>query len=198
MVITGAVEGPSDEAMLRRIVDFAGGELGQIYGRNGKRQVLLNLKGYNHAARFSPWIVLVDLDRDYCPVVAKQNWLPEPAPMMCFRIAVRELEAWLLADAERFSSFFGVSFSLITQNPDLLEDPKLELINLVRRSRRKAIREDIVPDPRLGQTVGPAYTTWIINFINDPNGWRIDEAAENSASLRRSITAIRQLILACS
>jgi hypothetical protein len=33
------------------------------------------------------------------------DWLPQPAQLMCFRVAVRELESWLLADAEALAAF---------------------------------------------------------------------------------------------
>ena len=35
-----------------------------MHGKKGKDGLLRNLDGYNRAARFSPWVVLVDLDHD--------------------------------------------------------------------------------------------------------------------------------------
>jgi hypothetical protein len=194
MVFTAAVEGPSDEAVLRKIVAFAGAELGLVHGRNGKNQLLRNLTGYNYAARFDPWIVLIDLDREPCPVIARQTWLPNASDLMCLRIAVREMEAWLLADRERFASYFAVSPDLVLLDPDSSADPKLELINIVRRSRRSAIRADVIPDHQLGQSIGPAYTARILDFVEDPLGWRVDVAADRSNSLQRAINAIRAMI----
>lgn len=195
MMITAAVEGPTDEAVLRKVINFAGPSVGQVHGRNGKPHLLRSLAGFNHAAQFSPWVVLIDLDQEACLLNAMQNWLPAPASLMCLRIAVRELEAWLLSDTERFSSFFSVSYDLIPTSPDTLDDPKQTLINLVRRSRRRAVREDIVPDPRLGQSIGPAYTTRLIEFLRDDEGWRVEVAIERSPSLRRAVAAIQALAL---
>jgi hypothetical protein len=191
MVFSAAVEGPSDEVALRKIVNSVGGDLGHVYGRNGKVHILRSLPGYNYAARFQPWIVLVDLDAEDCVVVAKQNWLPVASDHMCLRVAVRELESWLLADHERFSTYFAVSANLIPTDPDLLDDPKLTLINILRKSRRFAVRADMVPDTKLGQSIGPAYTARIMEFIESGAGWRVEAAAERSPSLRRAITAIR-------
>jgi hypothetical protein len=193
MIYTAAVEGPSDEAALHKIVASTGDELGQVHGRNGKTQILRNLAGYNYAARFEPWIVLIDLDKEACAVTSKSAWLTAPAELMCLRIAVRELEAWLLADRERFSSYFAVSIDLIPSAPDDLPDPKLTLINIIRRSRRRAIRQDMLPDPQLGQSIGPAYTSRIIEYISSDDGWRVEIAAIHSDSLRRAVESIAQL-----
>jgi hypothetical protein len=190
MVFSAAVEGPSDEVALRKIVRSVGGELGHVYGRNGKSHILRSLAGYNSAARFQPWIVLVDLDAEACVVVAKKNWLPAPSGLMCLRIAVRELEAWLLADRERFADYFAVSPDLVPPDPDQLDDPKLTLIKIVRRSRRSAIRADMVPDHALGQSIGPAYAARIMEFIESDAGWRVESASGRSPSLRRAVTAI--------
>jgi hypothetical protein len=43
----------------------------------------------------------VDLDSDTgCAPPLCEQWIPGPAPFLCFRVAVREVEAWLMADAE--------------------------------------------------------------------------------------------------
>lgn len=186
MIFTAAVEGPSDEALLRRLVESLGHRLGNVHGRNGKDSLLRDLKGYNHAARYTPWILLVDLDRGECAVEAKNIWLPEPSQFMCYRIAVRELESWLLADRNGFSEYFGVSLTSIPTNSDALEDPKQALLNVIRTAKRKAIRDDMLPNPRLGQTVGPAYTARVIEYVSNPNAWNPLTAAQASTSLRRA------------
>jgi hypothetical protein len=153
----------------------------------------LDSGGYNNAARYRHWAVVVDLDNDYpCAGAALPNWLSAPAPLMCFRIAVRELEAWLLADREGISEFLGIQGELITENPDELSNPKLALIDLARHSRSRAIREDMVPDLAAGQSVGPAYTSRIIEFIG--RNWRPDVAAQRSPSLQHCIAALRVLV----
>ena len=62
--ITAAVEGDIDEAVVRSLIEYAQAKTRAVYGRNGKTHLQQRLSGYNQAARFSPWIVLVDLDRD--------------------------------------------------------------------------------------------------------------------------------------
>jgi hypothetical protein len=193
VVISAAVEGAIDEVALRRLCNAVGTTLGDVYGRKGKSFVLSQLGGYNYSARFRHWIVLVDLDTDFdCAPDAKTAWLSTPADLMCFRVAVHELEAWLLADRERMASFLGISVDLVPQTPDEIVDPKLALINLARGARSRDVREDIVPDPSSGHTEGPAYTARMIEFIG--NHWRPDVAAPNSPSLHRCIVAIRSLV----
>jgi hypothetical protein len=74
--------------------------VGSVYGKNGKADLHKKIKGYNNAARHAPWLVLVDLDDESCAFSLCQSWLPVPARYLCFRVAVRQVEAWLMADAE--------------------------------------------------------------------------------------------------
>ena len=96
------------------------------------------------------------------------------AVVPCLRTgAVREVEAWLLADAARLGRFLGVPAARIPLSPDTLRNPKQEMVNLARRSRSRSIREDLVPRPEGGRQVGPAYTSRLIEFVQGAaNGWR--------------------------
>jgi hypothetical protein len=196
IVISSAVEGVVDEAVVKRLIVEAGGEIGPIYGKRGKSLLRQRVNGYNNAARHHPWIVIVDLNREAdCAPPLKEIWLPNPGPFMCFRIAVREIEAWLLADRERFASFFRVRLSDVAAEPELLDDPKEAVIELSRRSRSRDIRLDMVPRPGSGRKIGPAYVSRLIEFVSDPRrGWRPERAARSSDSLNRSLARIRELV----
>src|SRR6266508_6962091 len=99
--ISGAVEGLVDEAVDNRLVRHVRAETASVYVSYGKDRLRDSAPGYNNAARFSPWLVLVDLDRDAdCAPPFVRTWLPLPSPRMCFRVAVRAIEAWLMADSE--------------------------------------------------------------------------------------------------
>lgn len=192
MVIRAAVEGITDEAVVRRLVHHVGAQPGPVYGKRGKGHLRKRIKGYNNSARFWPWIVIVDLNHDAdCPPPLRAEWLPTPATKMCFRVAVREVEAWLLADRERIARFLGVSVSRVTQTPELEVDPKRTMINLAGKSRRRAIREDMVPRPGSGRAVGPAYGSRLIEFIS--THWRPELAAQSSDSLRRCLIHLREM-----
>jgi len=193
--VTAAVEGDLDEAVLRRILELAGLSLANVYGREGKHKLLQRLAGYNLAARFSPWIVLLDLDED-CPCAPEctRQWLPAPSQYMCFRLAVRAVEAWLLADRERIARRLGVNWRHIPSDPDTLADPKTELVNLARRSTSRPVRDQLVPQPGSGRQVGPLYNSLMIQFVDDQDdGWRPERAAESSDSLNRCIAQLRKI-----
>ena len=118
------VEGQSDVAVVERILAMVECSVGAVYGRKGKADVDRSLPGYNNAARFAPWIALRDLDADApcAPQLARAS-LPHPSPWMRFRIAVREMESWLLADPEALSTYLKVSRALIPGQPETLPDP---------------------------------------------------------------------------
>ena len=197
-VVTGAVEGDLDEALLRRILDYVGMSLGTVHGRKGKPSLLRSINGYNNAARYAPWIVLVDLDRDCeCAPPCARKWLTNPSAWMCFRVAVRALEAWLLADRERLAQLLGIRMSLLPTEPDRVDDPKRELVNLARRSRRRPIRDDLVPREGSSRSVGPLYTARMIQFVEDGTaGWRPDQALRVSDSLARCILRLTDFAVA--
>lgn len=188
---TGAVEGPVDEVVLRRVVSEAGRIVDTVYVAEGKTNLLRRVAGFNSAARFAPWIVLIDLNATECAPVLREAYLPEPAPLMVFRVAVRAVESWLLADQERLARFLAVPVHRVPTNPDAEADPKQTMVNIARHSRRAAIRADMVPTRRAGRRVGPAYEARLIEYVIDvAGGWRPAAAAESSGSLRRCLAAV--------
>jgi hypothetical protein len=196
VVLTGAVEGLFDEAVAKRLVGEVGGQLGDVYGKNGKTPLLKRLDGYNAAAKHAPWVVLVDLDRDAdCAPPARARWLPEPAPLMCFRIAVRAVETWLLADRERFARFLGVKVASLPRSPEDVEDPKQLVVDLARTSRKRDVRVDLVPRRGSGRRVGGAYVDRLTEFVL--GSWQPQAAAENADSLRRCLQCLAELVEPC-
>ncbi len=193
VIISAAVEGAVDEAVVRKLIAQAGGQTGSVYGKNGKPELLRRIDGYNNAARYSPWIVLVDLNGDAeCAPSVLNDWAPTPAPKLCFRIAVREIEAWLIADAPTFSNYLSIRLGYLPSEPENLERPKDSVVNFARRSRRQAIRRDMVPREGSGRRVGPAYASRLIEYIEQH--WRPRAAARRSDSLRRAMDCIEKLV----
>jgi hypothetical protein len=192
LIIDSAVEGIVDEALARRLVSIAGADAGAVYGRTGKQNLLDRVAGFNEAARRSPWLVLIDLDNDFrCGPEALEAWLPRPTEWMCFRIAVREAEAWLMADSEALASYLSIARSVIPREPETLVDPKQMMVNLARRSRRREIREEMVPRARSGRTVGPGYPGRVIDYIT--SAWRPEIAATTAPSLQKCLAALTDL-----
>src|SRR5262249_51529700 len=103
---------------------------------------------------------------------------------LLFRVAVREVESWVLADRHGFAEFLGISSVLIPAEPDLEADPKQTLINLAKRSRRSAIKSSIVPRQGSTATQGPDYNDCLGDFVR--NGWDSNAAKDRSPSLNRA------------
>lgn len=192
-IISAAVEGSTDEAVAVRLIGHIGAQPGFVYGKQGKPHLRNKVWSYNQAAQHAPWLVLVDLDRDTdCAPPLRAAWLPKPAPQLCFRVAVRAVEAWLIADVEALAGFLGVARSQVPSDPESLPDPKSAMVNLARASRRSAIRVDMVPREGSGRAVGPAYSSRLIEFVS--SHWRPDVAAKRADSLRRAIRCLQRLV----
>jgi hypothetical protein len=193
VTISAAVEGIVDEAVVRRLIAWAGGHPGSVYGKKGKPALRQNINGYNKAARHTPWVVLVDLNSDAdCAPTLRQDWLPAPAPRLCFRVAIRQVEAWLMADAETLATYLSVRRHTIPADPEALLNAKAEMVNIARRSRCSAIRQDMVPRQGSARAVGPAYSSRLIEYAE--RHWRPEVAAQRADSLRRAIDCLRHIM----
>lgn len=193
IVVSAAVEGIVDDAVVRRLLVDAAAAAGAIHVANGKAHLKQRMSGYSHAAERYPWVVLIDLDHDAdCAPILRHSWLSAPSRFMCFRVAVREVEAWLLADRDRIAQFLGVAQGKVPQNPDGIDDPKGTMVGLARRSRRREIREDMVPLPGSGRSEGPAYASRLIEFSDKL--WRPDIAEQRSDNLRRCRRGLRATV----
>jgi hypothetical protein len=191
--LSAAVEGILDDAVMRRLADEISVPVTATYARGGKSNLREKVHAYNCAARYTPWVMLVDLDREECAPKLRDSWLPSPSRWMCLRVAVREVESWLLADRTRIAQFLGVAVARVPYMPDSLDDPKRAIIDLARASRRKDIREDMIPRPKSGRSEGPAYASRLIEFTRQ--AWRPSVAERYSDSLRRCQQAIRKIIV---
>ncbi len=193
VVVSAAVEGVVDESVVRRLVQEAGASLERVYGRNGKRALRRAIHGYNRGAHYSPWVVLIDLNHEAdCAPPVREIWLPDAAPQMCFRIAVREVESWLFADWAGLSEFLRVSASRIPSEPEAVEHPKQTMVGLAGQSRSSEIRQDMTPRLGSGRSIGPAYTSRLIEFVE--RRWHPAAAAKKSESLRRCRKRLAELV----
>ena len=147
------------------------------------------LKAFNQAARHKSWFALCDLDDDECAPARVRDFLPDPARGMCFRIAVRAVETWLLADRASMARFLHVSGDLIDPDPERLPAPKSHLVSLARRSRSRAVREGLVPGEGDSRRVGPEYTLLMSDFARER--WDPERARTKSPSLRRAMDRCR-------
>jgi len=190
--ISVAVEGSPDQAAVLKIAQHLGLDVAHCWVKRGKGNLDKSLAGYNDAARFSPWLVLRDLDTDAdCAPELIGRLLPNPAPRLAFRLAVRQVEAWFLGDAERLGHFLGVPRKLIPSAPEQLLDAKASIVQLAARSQKKDIRLDMVPFAGSKANEGPAYASRMSEFA--VSAWRPEAAAERCDSLKRCIERLKKL-----
>jgi len=163
--------------------------VGQCLNQRGYGKIKKIISGLNYAVKGMPYLVLTDLDNAECPLVIVSEWLTQPKhPNLLFRIAVKEVEAWLLAHRSAFADFLGISVDLIPGDADLIPDPKLLLINLAKKSKKRNLREAIVPEPNSTAKIGKDYNGQLIHFVNE--SWQVGSAQTNSPSLKRAMNAL--------
>lgn len=138
-------------------------------------------------------LVLTDLDQGECAPMLIRKWFAvapgQPLELPChlsFRVAVREVEAWLMADRDALAQFLQISVANFPRSPDDLRDPKQELLKIIRRKGRRTLRRDMLPSGTAH--VGPRYNERICQYVAD--NWKPERAAPNSPSLHRAISAL--------
>lgn len=192
MSVFAVVEGDTDEPIVRKLLTDVGLDVTYVHDMNGKGQLDKRLKDFNASAKGSPWFVLRDLDHDSaCAPTYLRRLRLRTASWMVFRLAVREMEAWLLADREGLAKFMGLSPSVFPDRPDEEDDPTRTLVNLARRSKKRAIVQAFVPRRGDSVSVGPGYEAAIIEFGG--LHWSLHRACKRSPSLRSARKALHDL-----
>ena len=138
-------------------------------------------------------IFLTDLDQKNSVQQIANEWfniaclalLPEK---FIFRIAVHEIESWIIADNNGIANFLNVSPVNFTTSPDDLDDPKQFLFNVIGSKCRSKKFKDMLPQKR--QSVGIEYNPQIVQFIKE--NWDIQAAMTNSPSLKRAVDCFIQ------
>jgi len=163
---------------------------GVSYNGRGFGYIKSKIVGFNQACVATPFLILTDLDNRKCPIDLINDWFNGAIHKnMIFRIAVREVESWLLADIEGLAKFLRISPAKFPQEPELEPDPKRTLINLARRSTMKSIREDIVPINHNAQ-IGPNYNGKLSEFVL--GSWDLNRAMDRSRSLAKAYQRLRE------
>ncbi|MCI5146041.1 MAG: hypothetical protein D3923_11045 [Candidatus Electrothrix sp. AR3] len=191
--ITVAVEDYLSEAVVRKLLEQVEPKyrVSQCLCKGGQGYLQAQINNFNQAAQFMPLFVLTDQDRG-CPVKRVGQWLKQEASKyFVFRIAVMEVESWVMAHREACADFLAVSLDRIPKNSDELDDPKRSLLSIASHSRSSRLRTDLIPSSGSTATVGPDYNNRLSQFIQTQ--WDVFEAEKNSESLRRAVCRIREL-----
>lgn len=142
-------------------------------------------------SKTQPVILFTDLDSAECPKRLIDTWfngMKKPKGLL-FRVVVREIESWVLADHIAFSQYFGISQAKLPPDPDALPDPKAVLLKLVGGARRE-IKDAMVAKKGALAIQGVGYNTILVDFIRTT--WSCHRAAERSRSLKKAFIRINE------
>lgn len=187
-----AYEDDLSEAVMSKLLLHFGDKFCTLntYSGHGFGYLKSNIRGFNQASLVSPFFILTDLDTYKCPPELIDDWINfEQNSNLIFRIAVHEVEAWLLSDIKGMAAFLKVSAANFPREPEKEADPKKTLIQLARKSRVRRIKEDILPiNPNA--SIGPNYNGCLSEFVF--NYWNVDDASKKSKSLSKALYSLEQ------
>ena len=190
-IVNLLIEGEIDEIVAQKIIGELGHQIGTSYGKKGSGYIKNKIQDFNKSAQSICYLALVDLDKYNCPPEVILSWLPHKNNLMIFRVVVREIESWLLADRNNIAKFLNFSVDKIPTNPENENDPKQKLVNIARNSRSSQIRSSLVPEKNSTAQVGKLYTSEMKRFVSE--FWDINSARVNSPSLNKCFERLREI-----
>lgn len=190
--MTLAVEDYLSEAVARKMLHQSDNNycVTNCLGRKGFGYLKSKINAFNMASKTLPFFVLTDQDSG-CPPEKINKWLnSEPNSNLIFRIAVMEIESWVMADRKAIAGFLSIPIANFPYNMDDLSDPKQFLLTKAKKSRKRRLIEDIAP--RAGSTakIGPNYNARLSDFVR--NSWDVYKAMECSESLSRAFRNLQK------
>ncbi len=159
--------------------------------KDGSGYLRSRMDNWRQLAQRQTIIIITDLDQVSCPITLKNNWLGNrPAPLnLILRIAVREIESWILADHEAMRNLIGNKGTL-PPFPDDLLDPKQHLLQIAK-SASKNVRHDLVKEKNAIASQGIGYNSRLTAWVRSE--WSPERAAQRSPSLRRARIRLHEL-----
>lgn len=185
MDVVIATEDELSETLLKKILTdcSVGCKIHTSLGKVGFGYLKQKMANFNAMARHMPIIVLADLDRSESREELLENWLPgAKADMLIFAVAVREVESWIMADSESLSNFLGVSRAIMPREPDGIIKAKWKLLEIVARSTKRYIKDEVLPKKGSTSPVGLGYNEHFSRYVMDY--WSLERACAVSPSLK--------------
>lgn len=188
-----AVEDRLSDAVATKILGHFKIKIERKTGYKGNSYLQQKAQSFNEAAHEECGIfMLTDLDSTQnCPPRLIQSWVKGSLnPRFFFRVAVIEVESWVMADRIALAAFLSIPMHRIPISTDNIPNPKEYLISLARRSKNKRLREGLVPPHGTTLSVGDEYNTRLSQFVRDR--WNLERAATVSPSLKRTLDRLNQ------
>lgn len=181
------VEDELSEAVMRKVIarHAISLEIDRCIISGGVGNIKIGMQKYMNASNVLPHVVLADLDQHDCASALMTSWGVRELPRsLLFRIAVRSIESWLLADQQGIADFLSIASVKVRQRPEELVDSKRELVSLARRGRQRRLASEVCPEPGSAAKQGPLYNAHLVRFVRE--SWRVDVAARSAPSLARA------------
>ena len=150
-------------------------------------------KNFHQMARRHYVLLITDLDAESCPTHLMASWrgnMPSSSQLI-FRIAVREIESWLLADHDAMRLLLEKPEVALPESPDQLADPKRELLSLAGKAPR-SVREDLCKKSGSIASQGLGYNLRLGELVRST--WEPNRAAQRSKSLQRACSQLSSLV----
>ena len=165
-------------------------DLNRLHASSGFGYLKTKLKAFNEASKYTPFWVLTDLDRKNCAPSLIHEWFKDirKHPNLLFRVAITEVESWVMADRKAFAAFLGITQDLIPTNTDK-NDSKNVLFQLARKSKKNEIKKGLLPTDKSAST-GPAYNLLLTEFVRQK--WDVSRALLHSDSLKRAYLSVKK------
>lgn len=186
-----ATEDELSEEVGLRLAEEVGLTVHERLRRGGSGYLKSRVINFCRMAEHIPVLMLTDLDQVPCAPALISDWFGQKAkpPGFLFRVAVREIESWLLADHVAMSRFLGPRVSVLPDHPDRLNDPKQALLLLARNADRE-VRADLVSEKGSIASQGLGYNARLCTLVRQR--WSPILAAERSPSLARTRLRLRE------
>lgn len=160
-------------------------------GKRGNGYLRSKMNSWYQMAQLQVMVILTDLDRANCLVEFRDQWLVVAPPQnLILRIAVREVESWVLADHVALRALIGAK-GVLPAAPDDLADPKQSLLRLVGNAPRQ-IREDLLKTIGGNMAQGLGYNARLTAWVNSE--WSPQRAADRSPSLARARLRLNEVV----
>lgn len=193
--ITIATEDELSEAVGVRLVTeiLPGFEIAQMLGRRGNGYLKAKCQSFNQMAIRHPVLLITDLDNRLCAKSLIDSWFGNLNinVNLKFRVAVREMEAWLLADHHGMRELLGRGGNNIAPNPDGIQNPKEYLLERAKRAPSE-IKNDLVRARGSAAVQGLGYNARLSEFVRTT--WSLEQASQRSESLVKAVERLKELL----
>ena len=189
-----ATEDELSEAIAEKLLREANSQIKilQKLRKGGFGYLYSRMDSWRQISRQTPVFLFTDLDSLECAPSLIERWCGGKSlgDNLHIRVAVREVESWLLADREAMRSLIGAK-GKIPNAPDDLNDPKIELLKLANKAS-KDVRLDLVNQTSSCLRQGLGYNARLIAHVQDL--WSPERAAVHSPSLKRTRIRLESLL----